>query len=276
MNEQIELPDGTLVGTGLIVPDERPSNVFASFPAVKELSDETIRDMLAKPGRTPRYERFGDDMTWSQGHIGSCAGYAACGATVRAMMLRGFQYVELAGEFTYSLCNGGRDVGSQLVDTMRSISTDGCARREFVEKYEYRKNRMRPEAFADAKNHIALEPYEVDEERQLVSGLAQGFVGVVAMHFGRNSANLDSNGIAGEVDGRGNHAVLVEDVTWIDGIGWVFDCRNSHGANYGRGGRMRLTWRKHFAQTNKYHVFYLLRTTKDVPYQMKPPTPQVT
>lgn len=271
VNEIVELADGTPVGTGLIVPDERPTGVFASFPPVKELSDETIRELLAKPTRTPRYERFGDDMTWHQGHIGSCAGYAAAGAMVRAMMLRGFNYVELAGEFTYSLCNGGRDQGSQLVDTMRSIASDGCARREFVEKYEWRKNRMRPEAFADAKNHVALEPYEVEDERQLVSGVAQGFVGVVAMHFGRESSQLDGNGICGDVSGPGNHAVLVEDVTWIDGVGWAFDCRNSHGTNYGRSGRMRMTWRKHFSETNRYHVFYLIRSTHDVPYQTNPP-----
>lgn len=265
MNEIVELADGTPVGTGLIVPDERPTGVFASFPTAKELSDETIRTMLAKPGRTPRAERFGDNLTWNQGNVGSCAPYAAYGAVARAMVMRGYPVIELGPEFGYSLINGGRDQGSQLVDTMKTIEEVGCPRREFVPQFTYRKRDMPQEAYDDAPNHRALEPYEVEDLQQLRSGLAQGFVGVVAMHFGRASSQFDDNWIPGVIEGPGNHAVLVEDVEWIEGIGWVYPSRNSHTKRYGNNGRMKLT-AAHFRYTLPRHVFYLIRSTYDIPY----------
>ena len=260
MSDEIII-DGQPVGTGLLVPDVRP-RTFHSFPKVRELSIDEIARITTYPNRTPSRERFGRDWIYNQGNIGSCNGCAGAKALERARVMRGLERVKLSGEGLYAAINGGRDVGSMLDDGMHFMVDSGVPLESDVPAREYRKSRIKPEAYQRASRFKALEPYRVDTESQLASGLALGFVGVVAVHATQRFSQLDGDGVVASTDGPGNHAVGVDDVRVHDGE-LQFDMFNSWGTGYGQDGRGWLSWLRHFRTTHKYHAFYLIRSTID-------------
>jgi len=96
----------------------------------------------------------------------------------------------------------------------------------------------------------------------LRTGLAKGFIAIVAVHAGGNFQRLNSQGIAGVDRGSGNHAVHVDDLCVVGGTE-VFDMANSWGTQYGTQGRAYLT-KDTFAQTFGNYMFYLIGSTEEV------------
>jgi hypothetical protein len=264
------LIDDQMHFTGLLVPEVRP----LSFPAFAEaepiLSVAEITDILSDPERTKRREMWANGQ-WikNQGSRGSCNGYAAAKALERARVIRGLEHVPLSGEFVYAGINGGRDQGSQLDDGMKWITENGVAPEALVPHQEFLWNRVSAAAKAEAPRFKAFECYRVDTEIELATGLAMGWVGVVAVHAGGGYMRLDSRGVRGTANGPGNHATGVDDVKIVDGQ-FLFDEWGSWGLNNGQNGYAYLTWRQHLAQTIKWHSFYLLRSTTDDPKQENP------
>lgn len=263
MTELIQLPSGIEVGTGLLVPDARPMT-FASLPEVELLTKAQIEKITSDPKYKMGRKRFGPEWIANQGRRGSCNGYAGAKALQRARVLRGEAMVKLSGEGLYAQINRGRDQGSMLDDGMEAMVKTGVPLEELVPHEEYRKERISQEAWDSCERFLALEPYRVDIEDQLSTGLTKGFVGVVAVHADNAFMRLDSNGIAGGGNGPGNHAVGVDGVRVRNGK-YEFDFFNSWGLSYGEQGRAWLTWDRHFRETIKYHAFYLIRSTSDDP-----------
>ncbi len=263
MTDLIQLPSGIEVGTGLLVPETRPMT-FASFPEVELLTKAQIEKLTSDLNYKMGRKRFGSEWIANQGRRGSCNGFAGAKALQRARVLRGESLVKLSGEGLYALCNGGRDQGSMLDDGMEAMVKTGVPLEELVAHEEYLKNRISKEAWDSASRFRALEPYRIDNEDQLATGLANGFVGVVAVHAGNAFMKLDTNGVAGGNSGPGNHAVGVDAVRVRNGK-YEFDFFNSWGLSYCDQGRAWLTWERHFTQTIKYHAFYLIRSTIDDP-----------
>lgn len=266
-SEQIIGPDGKPLGLGLIVQEERPTGVFANCmadPAMRMLTRAEVEKITTDVRRTPGRKQFDKSWIRNQGGRGSCNGYAGAKALERARVLRGQRYVALSGEGLYAQINDGRDQGSMLDRGMKALTESGVPPESMVPREEYLWNRISSEAKENRSRFKAIEAYEVDDEDQLASGLALGFVGVVAVHFTGAMQRLDGNGVAGGGHGPGNHAVGVDDVHVRNGK-YEFDFFNSHGVSYGQDGRAWLTWERHFKTTIEYHAFYLIRSTIDDP-----------
>ncbi len=221
-DELITLPDGSTVGTGLLVPPQRTTRFPLFADKVPVLTDDRIRDVIHDSNRTKMRDRFPQSV-WgrNQGQRGSCNGYAGARALSRARALRGLDVVHLSGEFLYAAINGGRDQGSMLDDAFDWIQKHGVCREELVPYEEYRWNRVSEEAKRDAENFKGLELYAVDTRQELYSAVALGFMCVIAVHVGRNFTNVDSKGRVPRSNGVGNHAVMVTDIYEIDGEFWL-------------------------------------------------------
>jgi hypothetical protein len=192
----------------------------------------------------------------------SCNGYATAGALSRARHLRGIQDgLILSGAFPYSRMNGGRDNGSALSDGLKVIEQYGSCPESLVPWSMIYKNQQPANAEAEAAKHKGLVCYAAGTIQGLRTGLAKGFVAIVAVHAGGNFQRLDSRGIAGADSGGGNHAVHVDDLCIVSGKE-VFDMANSWGTGYGTEGRAYLT-KDSLSQPWNNHTAYLIGSTEE-------------
>jgi len=262
-------------GLGLLTPASRPLRLKSIEDSKLMLTRTEIEKRLSDPRRTPRRQIFGAEFTKNQSMMSACCGYAYALALEKARILFGLIWVKLSGDYIYSLINGGRDAGAMLDDGAKASEEQGIAPEELVKQWEYRFSKMSQAARNAAKNFRAFEAYRVDSDEGLASGLANGFIGVIATEFDQGRmASLDSDGISASSNGGGNHAENVDDVTIMRGK-YVYDVHNSHSNRFGQNGRHRVTWDKHLSGPNRNHAFTLIRGVTD-PIEGEWRTPQVT
>lgn len=250
--------------TGLRVPAKRPESLPRVRDAITRLNRNDILEVLNDPQRFAGRDRFGPEYIKHQGNRGSCNGYAGAKALERARVIAGQPYVALSGEGLYAQINDGRDMGSGLQEGMDALISRGTCPEDLVPREEHLWRRISEQAKqAMSRFRIAKdEAYRVDEDLELAWGLANGFVGVVAVHANNNFDRLDGDGVVTSTHGVGNHAVGVDDARWF-GDEFQFDMFNSWGLNYGWQGRGWLSWKRHFTKTIQYHTFYLIRATTE-------------
>jgi hypothetical protein len=274
VSDQLVLPNGEVVGTGLLIPETFGVTAFPEYADPNNgpmFQMDTIKQIAAN---TPKNGRKWFDRTFikNQRSHGSCQGFASAAMVTRARIRRGLERVDLSGAFAYSLVNRGRDDGSILEEGMVACQ-GGYATEETVgwdaiypSRYDV------PKAKAEAARFKAFEVYAVRTEQALFSALAAGFDCVVAVHADNGFMVLDGNGIAGGGNGPGNHAVGADGLYITSSGQLVADGVNSWDLTYGDNGRMGLTWARHFAPTCSYHVYYAIRSASDDPQGEKPPT----
>jgi hypothetical protein len=262
---------GQLYHTGLHLP--RPGTASA-FPdaaaAVPELSEADILTLIRDSGRTRRRKLFGPDKIGDQKSKSSCNGFAAAFSLARARVLAGQDWVRLSGAAVYAPINGNRDQGSMLDDGMRVIQERGAPTEARVPWDRIFMSQIPADAWEEAAKYKAFECYQTRDKMRFLSGLALGWVGVVAVHAGNNFMQLSAAGVAGADRGPGNHAVGVDDLVEVDGVPHA-DMFNSWTANWGDQGRCYLNWERHLAQTTQWHSFYLLRGSTLSPDNAQPP-----
>lgn len=262
MNDQLTLPDGTVVGTGLVA---HPVGLVSTLPVYEDVGPVLTPaeiEAAARSGRHRGRDRFDQSFIKNQRSHGSCNGFAGAAALTRARVRRGLGRVDLSGAYLYSLINGGRDQGSMLDDGMRAVQARGVATEATVGWDQiYPRQYDRSRADAEAARHRAFECYAVRTREGLLSALACDFDCVVAVHAGGRFMRLDGRGVAGADRGRGNHAVCADGLHWDGEV--LVDSPGSWGTTYGDGGRCYLSWDGHLAPTTDYHVFYAIRSTLD-------------
>lgn len=265
-NDHFRNVDGEVVGTGLWVP-ERKTQVAPRLRSMltTRIDRKDIEEIISNPRRRPARKIF-STKKWirNQGGRGSCNGYACAGALGRARKLAGLPPVTLSGEFIYAGINGGRDRGSMLDDGMRFLRDVGSVPEDMVPRLEYLWRRISDEAKRAAPRFQGFELATAEDEDELATGIALGYVGVVAIHFGGRMQHLDKHGVAGHHRGPGNHSVGVDDLRIRDGR-LEFDYFNSHGVRYGDNGKAWLNWERHFSGPSRYHQFFLVRAALDDP-----------
>jgi hypothetical protein len=258
----IELPDGTIVGTGLLIP----LSADGSFPLYEDagpmLTEEAILN-AAKSGQHKGRDRFDKSYVKNQRSHGSCNGFAVASAMGKARERRGLDRVDLSGAYAYSLMNGGRDNGSTLDDGMVVVTRNGIAEERFANWDQIYPSRYdKSAADENAKQYKAFECYTVRSKLGLFSALACGFDCVIAVHADNGFMKLDSNGVAQGGNGPGNHSVHCDGLSFESGK-LAGDMQNSWDVTYGQNGRSYVTWEQHLANTTRYHPFFAFRSTLD-------------
>ena len=236
---------------------------FPTFESTFEMwDDEQIKRVILASDRVPRRVTFGAKWIQNQKSHGSCNGYALGGGLSKSRWLRGIQDgLLLSGAFPYSRMNSGRDNGSSLSDGLKVIEQYGSCPEALVPWSMIYKNQQPANAEAEAAKHKGLVCYAAGTIQGLRTGLAKGFVAIVAVHAGGNFQRLDSRGIAGVDSGGGNHACNVDDLCIVSGKE-VFDLANSWSPSFGLDGRAYIT-KDSFSQTWGNHTFYLIGSTEE-------------
>lgn len=261
--QEIKTPDGEIRRLGSLVI---PEGLLCSSPVYDDefeiWSDADIRRVVSDPNRVPSRRMFDSSWILNQRNHGSCNGFAAAASYSRLLKIIGVkEYYRASGSWIYSLINGGRDNGSQLIDAFRVGQDVGYASEETVGwDMIYPKQQPVAKAKAEAADHKGRNYYQVKSLQALKTALAQGWPCVVAVHVGNRFMKL-SGGIAGVDRGPGNHAVCVDDLVLVNGK-LCYDMPNSWGTSgYGDQGRAYLT-DDHLNETRIYHAFYALRAAK--------------
>jgi len=259
---EFEAADGSPLFTGLQLPASRPATFakFADTHAALMLTRAQIEQLAGQQQRDPR-KRFPPEVWIKQQINNGCNGFAAAAALGRLLYVRGGRPIVLSGDYIYAHINGGRDQGSMLDEGMQAMQSIGIAPDELVTVGTWRKNSLSQQAHEAAKRFKATECYAVDEELELLSGLALGFMGVVAVHVQRG-------GDYGP--GPGNHSVAVDGLRTATGQ-LTINSPGSWGLNMGHErGCWDLTWQRHLAESSQYHQFYLIRAGQDDPQGTNP------
>ena len=243
-----------------------PDNFVCAFPTFESTfemwDDEQIKRVILASDRVPRRVTFGAKWIQNQKSHGSCNGYALGGGLSKSRWLRGIQDgLLLSGAFPYSRMNSGRDNGSSLSDGLKVIEQYGSCPESLVSWDMIYKNQQPANAEAEAAKHKGLVCYAAGTMQGLRTGLAKGFIAIVAVHAGGSFQRLNAQGIAGVDSGGGNHSVHCDDLCVVGGTE-VFDMANSWGTGYGTAGRAYLT-KDTFRGTFQNHTFYLIGSTEE-------------
>jgi hypothetical protein len=183
---------------------------------------------------------FGDQFILDQQNHGSCVGFSSAGALMRALVLGGHEFVKLSGAYTYSWINGGSDDGAQISDSLTSLQQHGTCLDSTVGWDSIYRNQT-SKGDTEAQRFKILEAYKVANFAELMSGLQNDFIGVVAVMVGNTFTRLDSQGVCGYDRGPGNHAVCIDGAHKLPNGAWSVDMPNSWGLSFGINGRGRLT-----------------------------------
>lgn len=258
--EEIVDAEGNVRRLGSLIPEQKNllgAPLFSSkFPT---WDDSDIRKALQDKNRKPARVTFGKNWIHNQGSFGSCNGWATAGAFARARWRRGIMDgMQFSGSFVYSQINGNADRGSALADGMKQ-AMKGIAPLQYSPPDRIYSRQISPEAYNAAGKHKALleTTFHVSTLQELKTGLAMQLGAAdIAVHAGSRFSKLNNRGVCGLDAGRGNHAVVCDDLI-EDGGTFLFDMANSWGLSFGTEGRGYLT-EDHLKQTIKYHDFFFI------------------
>lgn len=266
--DTLETPQGAFK-LGCLVPESFPTGFpcFADRFRTQMMTLDQVRAVLAEKPGLPLYNRrqrfAGSKYIRNQRDKGSCNGFSTAGVMSRMRELRGEPYVCLSGADAYSQMNGGRDNGSILADAMDKVLPTGIAPEDMVPWDHIYTHQISAEAKAARARFRGFKAYAADTEEELVTGIALGHMAVIAVHADNNYGRTDGDGVSYMGNGVGNHSVGADDLKLLSDGTICIDDPNSWGVEFGDGGRVWLTWRRHLQQTVKYHRFWLLVSTTD-------------
>ena len=269
-------PEGNRIKLGLLPPDATsPPQVFSRVESAMPLLDsDAIKGIVTSAYRIPSREIWGPAYIKDQDGRGACQGYASASCIEKIRDLGGQDFVPLSGDFAYSLVNGGRDQGSQLINGFRAALEVGYCPEDTpgLVRWEYRKSRMPQSAFEAAKRFRGFEGFICETEQEFASALAYGWIGVVAVHVSGNYNRLDRYGVSRGGNGVGNHAVCVDDIVWDAELGqFKYDSPNSWKTSWGDNGRCYYLFDQHFKRTIQTHKFYVFPSASVDPQGNNPP-----
>ena len=249
------------------LPAAATFQTFESLLAASGVAPYTAAEIeaIARSGIMDGRKKFGSLFVDDQHTHGSCNGFAEAGIVGTARYRReNAEAVKLSGAYAYSLMNGGRDRGSALADAKANAVERGICRAELCNWQQiYPSLYDRAKCDADARNFRGFMAYPAETMEGYLTGLAMGFDGGCAVQAARGFMSTDSEGYAGVDNGSGNHAVRSDGLIWGRN-GPTGTGVNSWGLSYGDGGRMLMDVR-HWQQTFRYHLFWILPTTLDNP-----------
>lgn len=291
-NEQFKLPDGTLIGTGCILPleddREEAARTYKVFGESFYLDPSDIEELLPTGHYLEQRKRQKPRMR-NQGSVGKCNAAATISSIEQIRDREGLPDIVFSDAHLYMNINGGRDGGSLLIDGFKWGQRNGFSPRKLKlgdEEYlfpEFDYNRRQiperwlREADTQAKQYLSWEPMIIPKDYAtfkiaLASALARRYPVVHAWHVGSGSMRL-SNGYVVQGRGPGNHATCFHSAKWVGGSDLIHpDSKNSwgptenaiygpRGSGWGDGGFGLFTMQDAY-QCRQYHEFWVMVSSK--------------
>lgn len=235
--------EGQQFKCGTTPPKTNPKGQFPLMAASRPnwiLTMDQIVNLVNDPNRQKFRDEFSDPhwMTQSnQEQAGSCQGWTCADTVTILRRKRGINDgVVFAGNYVYSLLNGGRDNGSALVDGLQEIQTKGVPPVSIAggAMNIWRKNTTSMDS--EAVKHIVVPGtiFELQNWTEILSAAALGGVINFAVMVGNAFSNYKS-GIVPVANGVGNHSVTGVDVEIINGVPQLV-MKNHWGLTWGMAG----------------------------------------
>lgn len=290
--ERFQLPDGTLVATGLQQDTEESTLLCSSYPVYGEEFYHEPKDIerLLSGNVYETFRRLRSPFVLSQGNVGQCAAASPTAAMHNIRQSEGLPHVALNSNYIYTQVNGGRDSGSLLVHNFEEFKKGIPPRvltvggKEVVYPHSAFRRRDVSAAVMQAADKArtevqSFEAYKLPSQNYatfkiaLASALANDHQVLMAWHVGNASMNL-RNGYVVCGNGPGNHASLFHSAKWVGGSDIVHpDLENTwgpsknarlygpQGSSWGQDGFGLMTMQDAFRVANN-HVFWVLPGTR--------------
>lgn len=250
--EQFKLEDGSVVGTGLLMPTAQETklmSVMAAYPErmLLDWSDIEKRLMINGQQRYLADRKKRRKRMRNQANLGKCNGSSNTSAVENLRSNQGMPDIPLSDCFAYACVNGGRDQGSGLINTLTSIQQIGISPMQIqvggmtktlpTDFYNFSQisSALVTQAKIEAKRFLGFEYFKapIDSAESYIHALASAIARdqqvIFAWHVGNNSMRLN-NGIVQVGRGPGNHSNLFHSAKWVGGKTKVlFDDQNSWG-----------------------------------------------
>lgn len=258
-DERIVTPDGIARPLNL-----RPSirSRLAAVPVSGlVLPDSEIRDFDAWPR---------DLSIKDQGAVGACNGHATATALEYARRQSGQPHLPLSAWYVYGRLVMGRDTGSNILEALDLITSEGCAP-ELLVKYGDFSGRYTAEVM-DAARRFRLEiGARLTNWQEVLARVALREPINLSICVGARFNQLDSEGVPTPARGPANHAVMVGGgIKTSPKWGRLVLCANSWGVGWGRKGYCWLA-EAHIAQASWFEAFTIRAATEDPSDKSDPP-----
>lgn len=293
MTAIFKLPDGSSVGTGLLMPTPEiiEESVKAPMYSENKFLDPKDIEKALKGDKYLTFRRMRQKLITNQGGLGQCNASATVAAFHNRRQLDGMAEVPLSSNHLYMNINGGQDGGSQLLDGLKYTAAKGVSPVQvrvngsivnFPTNVYDRRQVNQPllkAADAAALTYQSFEAFRVPADSYanfriaIASALAWDQQVIIALNVGQPFMNL-RGGYIQQSPGAGNHALLAHSAKWVGGEDLVHaDIQNSWGPctnpllgrtggeGWGEGGFGLITMSSLW-QCAKYHVFWVLPGTR--------------
>ena len=295
MNQEFQLPDGSIVGTGNLQASEeamaKASSDYRVFGENYYLDKSDIEKLL----KGDRYKELRAQRAYrkiNQARMNKCNASATINAIHHARERAGLPTKVLSDCHLYMRINDGQDQGCTLTDGFNELKRNGVAPRALewagkqytIPSTVYNKSQI-PREWLDVANRVGQE-YKSFEAFTLptdyatfkiavASALARDYPIVFAWDVTNAGMRL-SNGYVNNGRGIGNHANVASSAKWVGGDDLVHpDDDNSWGPSvdplYGPTGTgwgdngFGLFTMQSFFQCRRWHMFWVLVSTTQEP-----------
>lgn len=242
---------------GLLEPpaDRQPCGTSASS-TIRIYQPDEVKDIVANRVasseifKDPRWVKDGDQSTED-----SCAGWACATSAAKTAYIEGVaDQPNLHGGYIYGLCNHGQRVGgSQLIDCMNAMESHGAPPVSIGGPHLVMRNQTAQfDTLAAQTKSLAC--IHISNEQELDSAIAARLMVCVCVQVTQAFKMFRGAGILPAYSGRGNHAVHVDDIVYINGVKY-YRLVNNWGLYWGTSGVAYVTFAS-FKQTIGIHYFY--------------------
>jgi hypothetical protein len=139
---------------------------------------------------------------------GACNGHATVTALEFARAMQGQPHVPLSAWYVYAILCNGWDRGSNILDALKLVQSDGAAPESLVDYKLINPRRLTEEAKRSATRFRLTLGQQLKTWDEIVSAVALRRSLNLSVHVGRSFNNIDSDGTPGVNRGQGNHAVM--------------------------------------------------------------------
>lgn len=232
--EEILDDDGIVRRLGYV----RPAVEYSRMMRATRTSITTLREAAGLPPTIPRSEwvdrdyciGWGTEFILDQKSTSACTGFSAASGMMRQRHLRGQPFHRLSGGSVYAQINGGRDNGSNIIDSMNAVERKGaCLESEMPLPKIF--TRDMPGAGTWFRESVAV---TVDTFDEIATAILMGMVPQFPVQVGNRYGKFDGDGFAGFDNGYGNHSVHGAGLKWFaNRNAWGIAQPNTWGVSWG-------------------------------------------
>lgn len=228
--------NGIVRALAYVVPDSAKKMLRASRTNIQTIRSNAGLKPLIQPG-DPEWREMDlftghpQSLLENQGQEGACTAATATGAGSRQRFVRTGQVVKTSWKWLYDQINGGRDAGSNIIDSMGVVETQGTPPADSYTKSLFRAN-QNPPGVPWYKEDVAITGSSALEFANIIlmGGYAQGPI-LVTNSFEKWTGDGVAFGGGAPNSSGSNHSVYYGILKFLNGDphNWVLGLINSWG-----------------------------------------------